>query len=340
MILRNHTPFRPLYFESRDVQGHDFGVVVLRGTFDILPGQPLRPCPRQDPIVEADAWHGEPNASSVSVESDLAPFKPRTDILINAVAHAPGGRPLPDWMVRVKVGELEKALRVTGPRRWVREDGGWRLTEPEEVAAVPMRYENAFGGAWETGWREKKVFDQNPVGLGFVGEESPSYPDEIGAPQIEAPDAPVTELGKEYPPEGLGPIARSWQPRLGLAGTFDEAWRRTRWPALPENFQFAHHNAAHPGLQYPGFVRGDEEVRLEGLSPDGSLLSYLPGYRVGLLLRFEDGSMAVAPALLDTVTLDVPEGRGHLTWRAVFPKVKAIRVIEPRMTQPNEGSHG
>lgn len=340
MILRNYTPFRPLYFESRDVEGREFGVLVLRGTFDIIPGAPLRPCPEQAPIVEADVWHGEANASSVYMESDLAPFKPRTDILVNAVAHAPGGRPLPEWIVRVKVGELDKALRVTGPRRWVREGGTWTLTEPEPVTAVPIRYENAFGGVWENGWREKKVFEQNPVGVGFVGEGSPSYPDEIAAPQIEAPEDPVVELGKVYAPQGLGPIGRAWLPRRKLAGTFDEEWKRSRWPELPLDFQFAHYNAAHPGLQYPGFMKGDEEVRLEGLSPEGSLLAYLPGYRVGVLLRFQDGSLAPAPALLDTLMLDVPAGRGHLTWRVTFPKGKALRVIEPRMTQPNGGSDG
>jgi hypothetical protein len=200
---------------------------------------------------------------------------------------------------------------------------------------VPIRYEHAFGGAWETGWRERHVLLENPVGVGYVGSEAP---DEIPAPQIEDPDDPVVELGKTYRPEGLGPIPRSWQPRLGLAGTFDDAWRQTRWPALPLDFDFAHHSASHPDLRYPTFMKGDEELRLLGLTPEGSLSAYLPGYRVGLLLRYEDGSMALAAAPLDTVMLDVPAARAHLTWRSTLPKGKAIRVIEPRMTLPNGGA--
>ena len=124
MIVRNYTPFRTLLFDSRDVAGRDFGVLAIRGTFDILPGAPLRPNPKQRPLVETDIWHGAPNESSVYLESDLAPFKPRADIMFNAVAYAPGGRPLREWLVTVQVGSLRKALRVTGPRQWVREGGG------------------------------------------------------------------------------------------------------------------------------------------------------------------------------------------------------------------------
>ncbi|MBK9258907.1 MAG: DUF2169 domain-containing protein [Polyangiaceae bacterium] len=160
------------------------------------------------------------------------------------------------------------------------------------------------------------------------------------APQIESLDDPVVELGKKYRPEGFGPIARSWQPRLKRAGTFDEEWQRTRWPELPHDFEFSFYNAAHPDLICPGFLRGDEEVLLEGLSAEGTVRFYLPGYKMGVLLRFKDGSMAIVPVYLDTLFVDVPARKGHIMWRAPIPKEKAIRVMEPRMTQPNGGGNG
>ncbi|MBK9258908.1 MAG: DUF2169 domain-containing protein [Polyangiaceae bacterium] len=162
MILRNYTPFPPLLFDGRDVQGRDFAVLVLRGTFDIIPGAPLRPNPTQQPIVESDVWHGEPNYSSVYMESDLAPFKPRTDILVNAIAHAPGGRPLPDWQVGIEVGPIKKRLRVTGPRAWVREGGEWKLEDPAPVTEVPLRYEYAFGGIYKSNWGDEHIFMRIP----------------------------------------------------------------------------------------------------------------------------------------------------------------------------------
>ncbi|MDI1430153.1 DUF2169 family type VI secretion system accessory protein [Polyangium sorediatum] len=340
MILRNYTPFPPLYFEARDVSGRDFGVLVLRGTFDMIPGAALRPNPKQRPIVEADVWHGEPNASSVHLESDLAPFKPRTDVMVNAVAHAPGGRPLPEWRARVEVGDIRKELRVTGPRSWVREGGEWRLRDPEPVAEVPIRYEHAFGGIWKGSWGEQQIFEENPMGVGFVGGEVPWGVDEVPAPQIESPEEPVVELGKPYRPEGFGPLARSWQPRLKRAGTFDAEWQRSRWPALPLDFEFSFYNASHPDLVAPGFLSGDEEVRLEGLSPEGAFSVFLPGYKLAILLRYKDGSMAAAPVFLDTVHVDVPAGQAHLVWRAPIPKGKTIRVLEPRMTIPGGGARG
>ncbi|EYF02509.1 DUF2169 family type VI secretion system accessory protein [Chondromyces apiculatus] len=340
MIVRNYTPFRTLLFDARDVAGREFGVFVMRGTFDLVPGAALRPSPEQRALVEVDVWHGAPNESSVYVESDLAPFKPRADILVNAVAHAPEGRPLPEWAVRVQVGMLSKALRVTGPRHWTREGDGWTLSEPEPVAEVPLRYEHAFGGTWKTNWGGASLCKENPVGVGHVGDELPQGDAPIPAPQIDSPEQPVTEVGKAYAPEGLGPIARSWQPRLARAGTFDEPWQRSRWPELPEDFEFTFHNAAHPDLIYPDFLNGDEEVTLEGMTPEGALRCYLPGYKLGLLLRHMDGSLAIAPVFLDTLFLDVPAGQAHLTWRAPVVKTKPIRVLEARMAHPTGRSHG
>lgn len=340
MILRNYTPFPPLLFDGRDVQGRDFGVLVLRGTFDIIPGAPLRPNPKQQPIVESDVWHGEPNESSVYMESDLAPFKPRTDILVNAVALAPGGRPLPDWQVSVEVGSIKKTLRVTGPRAWVREGGDWRLEDPEPIAELPLRYEYAYGGLYKSNWGDVHICHENPVGMGYIEGDAPGNVDRWPAPQIESLYEPVVEFGKKYRPEGFGPIARSWQPRLKRAGTFDAEWQKTRWPELPLDFEFSFYNAAHSDLISPGFLRGDEEVVLEGLSAEGTVRFYLPGYKMGVLLRFKDGTMGLAPAYLDTLFVDVPAGKCHLMWRSPMPKGKAVRAIEPRMEQPNGGRNG
>src|SRR5262245_63332258 len=139
MIVEHHSPFATLMFSSRDPQQRDFYVVVLRGTFRIEPNAPLRLDAEQHPIVETDVFHADPHASSLFLEGDLAPFKPRSDIQIHAVAHAPGGWATPHWLVRARVGSIEKTLRVTGPRRWVKGDGGtWELTEPEPCVEVPV----------------------------------------------------------------------------------------------------------------------------------------------------------------------------------------------------------
>ncbi len=106
MILRNHTPFVPLLFQSRDVAGRDLWTLVLKGTFRVVPFSPLVPDPEQRPLAVTDDFHGEANASSLRDESDLAPFKPRADVTLNAVAHAPYGYESLAWTVRARVGAL------------------------------------------------------------------------------------------------------------------------------------------------------------------------------------------------------------------------------------------
>ncbi len=340
MILRNYTRFRPFLFDSRDPQGREFGVFILHGAFRLVPGGPI-PLEKEQPVVGAtDVFHGDPGTSSLRSEGGLAPFKRRADVHINAVAHAPGGWPTPAWLVRAQVGKVEKALRITGPRRWVRGPGGFLLTEPEPCATVPVRYEHAFGGIWRNNWGESDVFEQNPLGRGHLPEGELPVDLTFEAPQIEAPDDPVKEIGKAYSPEGLGPMPPSWLPRRALAGTFDEAWKRERWPDLPLDFDYGFHNSAHPDLVYPGYLRGDEEILLENLHPSGSLQFQLPSYEVGLIALLKSGSRAVVPMLLDTLMIDVPAERVYLTWRGAISKRRPIAALEACMAAPREVAHG
>lgn len=336
MTLRNYTPFAPLFFESRDQEGRQFGVLVLRGTFKIIPNAALKPDPDQKPIVEADVYHGEVGKSSVRMESDLAPFKPRADIHINAVACAPGGRPASSWLVDVQIGKLRKQLKVTGRRFWSHSMlSGWKLSSPELCAEVPLRYEHAYGGIFKHE-EDEEVFEQNPVGVGFALAKKADRDAPILAPQIESPAEPITSLDQTPAPQGLGVIAKAWLPRRKLAGTYDEKWKKERWPELPADFNFAYYNSAHPDLIYPGYLKGDERIQLEGLRPNGALRFALPAYRVFLLLRFRDGMMMPAPLFLDTLLIDVPENKAYLTWRFALGLEQPLRVIEARLSTAKE----
>src|SRR5947209_18764801 len=100
MNWRNFTPFATLAFESVNARGGTFHTAVLKGTFRIENGAVLRPEPAQKPLTMADEFYGEPGATSPKAESDLAPFKPATDVyFIDPKAQAPAGRPRPDRLV-------------------------------------------------------------------------------------------------------------------------------------------------------------------------------------------------------------------------------------------------
>lgn len=326
MDMQNCTPFMPLAFESRDAEERLHHVVVLKGSYEIVNGQPLKLAPEPKPLTMADEYYGDPTKSSLKRESDLAPFKRRTDIhFTDPVAFAPGGSPSPRWQVKVQVGPVAKALQVTGPRQWVRKFG-WRLTEPEPVAEVPLRYENAFGGAWKHE-NENGVWEENPLGKGFVNPKYLDTNQPVPAPQIEAPDEPVGELGKTYKPQGIGPVARAWQPRRRKAGTFDDAWLKDRWPGLPRDFNDDHYNSSHPDLTVRGYLGGDEPVVLEGLSPEGTLAFRLPGVAVCLVVRLADGRVRTAGMPLDTIEIDAGSRGCSLVWRARLPVDPPVRTI-------------
>ncbi|WP_295436994.1 DUF2169 domain-containing protein [uncultured Thiodictyon sp.] len=334
MLFRNYTPFPPLQFQSRDEQQRDFGVVVLRGTFALVNGEPLRLVQEQAPIVMTDEYWGEPGASSLRLESNLAPYKPKTDIHVTATAQAPGTEPANCWQIGVEVGLVRKKLLVTGHRYWhLRPGEGWRLSDTIPVRQVPIRYELAFGGTRGEGGPATPCAE-NPVGVGRYPETPPDGSKPLPAPQVLAPDAADLRLGEHQTPQGLGPLAPAWQPRLGRVGTFDMIWEKTRWPDLPADFSFAFYNSAHPDLVYPGFVKGDESIALINLHPISRIHSCLPGFELALLLRWEDGRIAPAPVVLDTIHIDAEQLRVYLTWRGIFPVNRPLRVLEVRMRTP------
>lgn len=287
MRVTNHTPFPMLCYEGRGIHDEPFDTVVARLTFDLGPHRVLRLSQEQLPLAFRDEWNGETARSSVRTESDLAPSKPGADVVVVGSARAPGGVAARSWPVRVKVGAVEKSLRVTGPRAWTRGANGYELGEPEPCAEVPLRYELAFGGTVRDGDRERE-FEGNPWGIGYVPSAGDERRERIDAPRIEDPRDPVTGFGKTYRPEGFGVWGRTWSPRLQRAGTFDEAWLRERWPVLPPDFDFAYWNCAHPDLIAPAPMRGDEAIELDGVDPNGPRRHRLPGHDVFLLAGDDD----------------------------------------------------
>jgi hypothetical protein len=345
MELRNLTPFPNLRFYGADNRGHEFGVLFAKGTYAVAADGALVLAEEQAPPVFTDTYHGELNASSLRLPSDIVPRKPRSDVIVNGVARPPGGAPSPSWLCGIRVDgrhRLEKRLRVTGPRWWEpvfeeREDdqGGrrfrhWRLTEPEPVAEVPIRYELAYGGLLarpgENGEPFHEAYEPNPIGRGWLDEALTPRDRPVPAPQIEAADDPVAEPMRHHRPQGLGPIPPAWLPRRPLGGTFDARWQAETWPNWPEDYNFAYHNSAHPDLIHPGFLDGDEEIRLVGLDGGtGPRRLRLPGHRLQLALDGgDDHGRRLVPMELDTLVIDVAdpdpeEHRVFLSWRANFP---------------------
>lgn len=100
MRFVNHTPFPAQAFEGVDQKHRSFHVVVLRQTLSFADGE-LAYADKQEPLCEADA--SLPNGAGWRQESDLCHFKPCCDVIANATAYAPQGRPRTHFIVRLTV---------------------------------------------------------------------------------------------------------------------------------------------------------------------------------------------------------------------------------------------
>lgn len=332
MEFENHTPFQPIHFQTRDRELTDHGVVVLRGTFDIRPGDVLRPREKQSPIVLADEYVGVPGQSSLKQESSLAPFKPRTDVVLRAHAHSPTGRPQAAWDCAVALdGRFVSRFSVTGPRAFqVRSRVSRRhvLEECSPTAQVDVSFENSFGGIARDERGAELPWLENPVGKGYVGVERA---ERIEAPQVLPYGLRELALGRSIQTVGIGPVAPTWAPRIQHVGTYDGIWQRTRFPDLPADFDYRFYNTGAPGLTLPRYARGNEWIGLVNLGRRGPLDFRLPGYQLFTVMHLDRGRPLPGPCMLDTIEVDADQLVVHLTWRAIVPAERLLDAVHVRL---------
>ncbi|WP_423732084.1 DUF2169 family type VI secretion system accessory protein [Hafnia paralvei] len=158
MEFRNLTPFSVMCYQMLDKSDNASHVVTMKVGFRLVKvadGQYRPEIMDQDPLplCISDEYRGELNSSSVLQESDLAPFKPACDVIINATGYAPGGKPCTVFPVGVKLSTadgsllLDKHLLINGERQLNRQlSGQWQLTDPVPFTSLSLDYCYSFGG--------------------------------------------------------------------------------------------------------------------------------------------------------------------------------------------------
>ena len=265
--------------------------------------------------------------------SDLIPYKPVTDVLVVGSAQAPGGKPLDQWLATVRLGSVNKIVRLTGPRHWQRKTlGGWQLTNPEPVAAVPLLYSRAYGGRLrpEVEYADLKPTEldvRNPYGRGFEaghGGRQDRYP----APQIEYPDSLANnDPLRQIKVAGLSPIPGHFWDRLKLSGTYDAQWEAQVKPNIPLDMDLRYWNNAPEDQQIAPYLRGDEALHLDGLFATGPVDITLPNLIAWAQVDDVHGKQQVERMVLDTVTVDLDKRQLSLRWGFTTPWADDIRRI-------------
>jgi hypothetical protein len=326
--LSNTSPFVAEMFGFPDCDGVDTLFVVVKGTFGCAAGLPSI-ADEQRPVTLADEYLGEPGTSSLRYASEAHLAKPGTDVVVVGQACAPGERPLTVVDVGVGIADRHKQARVHGDRYWTEGVGGVRPSRAKPFVRIPLTWERAFGGKHVPD-PSKDVFlcePRNPVGSGFLGKRAPHELLGQPAPNVEDPRAPIEGPGSRGKPVGFGPVAPSWAPRVQHAGTYDDAWERTRAPYLPRDFDRRFFNMATEELVFPQGLVGGEPVALLGLNPKGLLRFDLPCCELGVHVTLAGKRQRLA-CRLETVVLEPTDERFSLSWRASLRVDKQMLKVE------------
>lgn len=315
MELINSTRYPGQIVVMPDPHGAETLTAVLKATWSLAGGG--EPAQEQVALILADTYHGEPGASSPRLETDLAPAKAATDVVMIGHAYAPK-KTARVVDVSLEIGSASQRVRVFGDRHWWLLFGFFpRRSGPKAFEKLPLIYERAFGG-FQPGGKKGSVegFEaRNPVGRGYVRKKRRSFLNGLALPNMENPRKLIGSPGQAPAPVGFGYIARSWSPRRELLGTYDEDWQQNRMPLLPDDYDERSWNGAHPSLQISPFLRGDERVRAVGVTRGKPLEFRLPGLAPAMTAHWLGKWQDMDP-VLDTVVIEPDEQRVCLTWRA------------------------
>jgi hypothetical protein len=317
--LENRTPFKATIAVLPDRAGIDTLYVVVKATATLRPTLSLSEV--QVPLAMADEYYGDPAASSLRIVSDMHIGKPGTDVLLVGSAWAPDRRPVSGLHVSMSVDDRRKTIQVMGDRVW--RDG--RPSNPQPFESMPLVWERAFGG-WHRRGDQVLAEERNPVGCGFAGGRSAAEMEGLAVPNLEDPEAPLQQVGEAPTPACLAPVAPSWLPRRGCAGTYDQAWQRSGAPYLPKDFDPRYFQCAAPEFVFDRYLQGGEPVDVSGVLPDGPLTFAVPELRLAVAVTVA-GAQEEPPVNLETISIEPDANRLCLTWRASVPcDRKALKV--------------
>jgi hypothetical protein len=282
------------------VPGQRSLTVIVKATFSLVPGE-LTLAPRQDGLLEERNWD-DGILSSLHFSGDFAPSKRRVDVSLVGHAYTPGGTPKSAMIARLVVGELDKAIHISGDRTWdTRPENASQPGPPSPFVRMPLRYERAALSA------------DNPIGVD--GRAPPNLEPVSGGSGTAC----------------FGPIAPTWRARRSLCDDAATFWAygvardpRLDGPALgaaPPRFDFAFFNAAPPDQQVD-LLRPGTPIELENLHPDHArLVTRLPKLKPQVFATPTAGAARTRVEEIivrcDSLWIDTDRTVAVLTWRGL-----------------------
>jgi hypothetical protein len=318
------------------------GVVVKR-TYDLVSGEPLRPSEAPYPLFEGDVYFGKPGQTALQHERDGVPLKPLTDVVVNARAWARRGTTTREATAAVQIGTQRKEVLVLGDR-YVQQRPNMDpfFSEPRPFESIWVRWEYAYGGTDPKGPEGQPMpYPRNPLGMGIAFRNPALTVDGMALPNIEDPRDRLTpdryvidpmRWEEAVKPTGLGWVPRTFWDRRNLSGLpesmralWDRLYNRRRDGSTVERkpfpaFDLQFWNGAAPGLAVPRLA-GNELIHLERLDPDGDFDVVLPGVAPTVAIE-KEGDAGAGKSIdvempLTTVAIQKEERLVYLVWGGV-----------------------
>lgn len=206
----NHTPFDALCYAGYDVEQQEYDIVVCCAEYflhKIDKNDKLNLLSKENRIIEqfynctvndvepiplilTDEFYGETLLTSVLNESDLSPYKPKCDIIVQGYAYHKS--PVSHFDASFSFCRLDentlqtliyKSATLWTQRDWVLNSDKTHINlsdfyhyykpQPSNPASkVALRYENSLGGTQTICYNDEIVFSeacyQNPIGTGWL----------------------------------------------------------------------------------------------------------------------------------------------------------------------------
>lgn len=339
MNLVNHTALAAELNTQRDLQGFEYLLLLAKGTYRMpLNGEVAELLGSQIPIHFADTATEEPGLSSPLYECEMVPPKPACDVLLLGSAYAPRQAPIRSVSVGLEVsGKFSKNFVVHGERCWNAGILSLGLSQAQPFVQQPLTYDIAFGGAdlaRDVDASLQEAYASNPVGKGYAKSVGRNLDGKATA-QTESLRNPIRYPSEKYQPMSFGPVGRSWSPRVGYAGTYDQSWIEERYPLLPKDFDARYFQAAPADQQVASLATGDKVVLSNlvhpSLSVHGQVRFALPDLSLQCFVYPRNGTRICLDMRPDTLMLEPDQQRFSILWKATYTLGNdpfSVRLIE------------
>jgi len=270
---------------------------------------------RSDLLITPHTTEIEGN-SIILQESDLVLEKSATDITLSGYAVCPPASD-PPFLVSVSVDQWQKILQVNSHKVWRRMRGSQTLKQMHKEK-IHIGWQNTFGGSVKSDDKEF-VFEENPIGKGFVAEGD--LPDEVVMPCLSYPGEDHARPSRSGRPASLLPVPKSWMPRRSFAGTYDQKWSKLRSPILPKDFNTEFYHSTTADQRFHGYIAGGEVVRLKNIHwhNEASAPPFkLPHFVFNVKIRF-DGEWIDMTMKAHSLHIEPSEAKFSLTWGGSMP---------------------